>query len=179
MRVTPEAYYLFDTAAAGVPELCDAFKVRYVSRMSRLVIIVPIFIITRFQAKVHVDRQWSWWSWWWQDSIRRPHPWPDTCRWTRNPRAYVCAPGRQDTEPLRSDWHAPTRRTCARWWVHAIVHRIPWSPAVRRGLPDTWLPTTWATSWVRPAASRWCAAGCASIARCYDPGEWMGPSILI
>lgn len=28
VRVTPEAYYLFDAAAAGVPELCDAFKVR-------------------------------------------------------------------------------------------------------------------------------------------------------
>ncbi|KAI9064455.1 transcription elongation factor Spt6 [Trametes sanguinea] len=28
VRVTPEAYYLFDTPAAGVPELCDAFKVR-------------------------------------------------------------------------------------------------------------------------------------------------------
>jgi transcription elongation factor SPT6 len=29
IRVTPEAYYLFDAAAAGVPELCDAFKVRH------------------------------------------------------------------------------------------------------------------------------------------------------
>ncbi|KAI0683701.1 transcription elongation factor SPT6 [Cytidiella melzeri] len=29
VRVTPEAYYLFDTPAAGVPELCDAFKVRH------------------------------------------------------------------------------------------------------------------------------------------------------
>ncbi|KAJ6630875.1 transcription elongation factor SPT6 [Mycena sp. CBHHK59/15] len=28
VRVTPEAYYLFDAAAVGVPELCDAFKVR-------------------------------------------------------------------------------------------------------------------------------------------------------
>ncbi|KAJ7905577.1 transcription elongation factor SPT6 [Mycena olivaceomarginata] len=28
VRVTPEAYYLFDAAALGVPELCDAFKVR-------------------------------------------------------------------------------------------------------------------------------------------------------
>ncbi|TBU50800.1 transcription elongation factor SPT6 [Dichomitus squalens] len=28
VRVTPAAYYLFDTPAAGVPELCDAFKVR-------------------------------------------------------------------------------------------------------------------------------------------------------
>ncbi|KAI0636950.1 transcription elongation factor Spt6 [Trametes polyzona] len=28
VRVTPHAYYLFDTPAAGVPELCDAFKVR-------------------------------------------------------------------------------------------------------------------------------------------------------
>ncbi|KAJ3557008.1 hypothetical protein NM688_g1705 [Phlebia brevispora] len=28
VRVTPEAYYLFETPAAGVPELCDAFKVR-------------------------------------------------------------------------------------------------------------------------------------------------------
>ncbi|KAJ6496747.1 transcription elongation factor SPT6 [Mycena vitilis] len=26
VRVTPEAYYLFDAAALGVPELCDAFK---------------------------------------------------------------------------------------------------------------------------------------------------------
>lgn len=29
VRVTPEAYYLFDTPATGVSELCDAFKVRY------------------------------------------------------------------------------------------------------------------------------------------------------
>ncbi|KAF8163355.1 transcription elongation factor SPT6 [Crassisporium funariophilum] len=28
IRVAPEAYYLFDAAAVGVPELCDAFKVR-------------------------------------------------------------------------------------------------------------------------------------------------------
>ncbi|KAJ7774503.1 transcription elongation factor SPT6 [Mycena maculata] len=28
VRVTPEAYHLFDAAAVGVPELCDAFKVR-------------------------------------------------------------------------------------------------------------------------------------------------------
>jgi len=29
VRVTPEAYYLYDAAALGVPELCDAFKVRH------------------------------------------------------------------------------------------------------------------------------------------------------
>ncbi|KAK7019339.1 transcription elongation factor Spt6 [Favolaschia claudopus] len=29
VRVTPEAYYLFDAAALGVSELCDAFKVRH------------------------------------------------------------------------------------------------------------------------------------------------------
>ncbi|KIY43359.1 hypothetical protein FISHEDRAFT_53087 [Fistulina hepatica ATCC 64428] len=29
VRVTPEAYYLFEAAAVGVPELCDAFKVRH------------------------------------------------------------------------------------------------------------------------------------------------------
>ncbi|KAH8833649.1 transcription elongation factor Spt6 [Flagelloscypha sp. PMI_526] len=29
VRVAPEAYYLFEAAAAGVPELCDAFKVRH------------------------------------------------------------------------------------------------------------------------------------------------------
>ncbi|KAF7304824.1 Transcription elongation factor Spt6 [Mycena kentingensis (nom. inval.)] len=29
VRVTPEAYMLFDAAAVGVPELCDAFKVRH------------------------------------------------------------------------------------------------------------------------------------------------------
>lgn len=28
IRVAPEAYYLFDAPAVGVPELCDAFKVR-------------------------------------------------------------------------------------------------------------------------------------------------------
>jgi transcription elongation factor SPT6 len=28
VRIAPEAYYLFDTGAPGVPELCDAFKVR-------------------------------------------------------------------------------------------------------------------------------------------------------
>lgn len=32
VRVAPEAYYLFETPAAGVSELCDAFKVRYVAR---------------------------------------------------------------------------------------------------------------------------------------------------
>ncbi|PCH37999.1 transcription elongation factor Spt6 [Wolfiporia cocos MD-104 SS10] len=30
VRVTPEAYYLFDTPATGVSELCDAFKVRHI-----------------------------------------------------------------------------------------------------------------------------------------------------
>lgn len=30
MRVAPEAYYLFDTPATGVPELCNAFKVRHI-----------------------------------------------------------------------------------------------------------------------------------------------------
>ena len=30
VRVTPESYCLFDAAVAGVPELCDAFKVRCV-----------------------------------------------------------------------------------------------------------------------------------------------------
>ncbi|KAJ7063371.1 transcription elongation factor SPT6 [Mycena amicta] len=29
VRVTPESYMLFDAAAVGVPELCDAFKVRH------------------------------------------------------------------------------------------------------------------------------------------------------
>ena len=29
VRVAPEAYYLFDAPAVGVPELCDAFKVRH------------------------------------------------------------------------------------------------------------------------------------------------------
>ncbi|KAJ8463983.1 hypothetical protein ONZ45_g17395 [Pleurotus djamor] len=29
VRVTPEAYYLFEAPAPGVPELCDAFKVRH------------------------------------------------------------------------------------------------------------------------------------------------------
>ncbi|KAL0946577.1 hypothetical protein HGRIS_012779 [Hohenbuehelia grisea] len=29
VRVTPEAYHLFDATAVGVPELCDAFKVRH------------------------------------------------------------------------------------------------------------------------------------------------------
>ncbi|KAI0748143.1 transcription elongation factor SPT6 [Daedaleopsis nitida] len=33
VRVTPEAYYLFDTGAAGVPELCDAFKIRQKSML--------------------------------------------------------------------------------------------------------------------------------------------------
>ena len=30
VRVTPEAYYLFDTPAPGVPELCDVFQVRHI-----------------------------------------------------------------------------------------------------------------------------------------------------
>ena len=28
VRITPESYCLFDTAIAGVPELCDASEVR-------------------------------------------------------------------------------------------------------------------------------------------------------
>ncbi|TCD64537.1 Transcription elongation factor spt6 [Steccherinum ochraceum] len=36
VRVTPEAYYLFDTPAAGVPELCDAFKVRHLHESQNL-----------------------------------------------------------------------------------------------------------------------------------------------
>lgn len=30
VRVAPEAFYLFDTPATGVPELCDAFKLRQI-----------------------------------------------------------------------------------------------------------------------------------------------------
>jgi transcription elongation factor SPT6 len=29
VRVTPEAYFLYDTPVTGVSELCDAFKIRY------------------------------------------------------------------------------------------------------------------------------------------------------
>ncbi|TFY83720.1 hypothetical protein EWM64_g301 [Hericium alpestre] len=36
VRVAPEAYYLFDTAATGVPELCDAFKVRHLHESQNL-----------------------------------------------------------------------------------------------------------------------------------------------
>lgn len=36
MRVTPEAYYLFDTPATGVSELCDAFKVRHMHESKNL-----------------------------------------------------------------------------------------------------------------------------------------------
>ena len=36
VRVAPEAYYLFDTAATGVPELCDAFKVRHIHESQNL-----------------------------------------------------------------------------------------------------------------------------------------------
>ncbi|THH00428.1 hypothetical protein EW145_g7080 [Phellinidium pouzarii] len=36
VRVAPEAYYLFDAAAAGVSELCDAFKVRYLHESQNL-----------------------------------------------------------------------------------------------------------------------------------------------
>ncbi|KAH9935008.1 transcription elongation factor Spt6 [Fomitopsis serialis] len=35
VRVTPEAYYLFDTAASGVSELCDAFKIRHIHESGR------------------------------------------------------------------------------------------------------------------------------------------------
>ena len=38
IRVAPEAYYLFDAAAVGVPELCDAFKVRLVCQTGGLVL---------------------------------------------------------------------------------------------------------------------------------------------
>ncbi|SJL00593.1 uncharacterized protein ARMOST_03906 [Armillaria ostoyae] len=36
VRVTPEAYYLFEAAAVGVPELCDAFKVRHLHESQNL-----------------------------------------------------------------------------------------------------------------------------------------------
>ncbi|OSX65311.1 hypothetical protein POSPLADRAFT_1167539 [Postia placenta MAD-698-R-SB12] len=36
VRVTPEAYYLFDTPATGVSELCDAFKVRHMHESKNL-----------------------------------------------------------------------------------------------------------------------------------------------
>ncbi|KAF8625819.1 hypothetical protein AX15_005199 [Amanita polypyramis BW_CC] len=36
VRVTPEAYYLFDAAAVGVSELCDAFKVRHLHESQNL-----------------------------------------------------------------------------------------------------------------------------------------------
>ncbi|KAA1471105.1 transcription elongation factor Spt6 [Dentipellis sp. KUC8613] len=36
VRVAPEAYYLFDTPAPGVPELCDAFKVRHLHESQNL-----------------------------------------------------------------------------------------------------------------------------------------------
>jgi len=36
VRVAPEAYYLFDAAAVGVPELCDAFKVRHLHESKNL-----------------------------------------------------------------------------------------------------------------------------------------------
>ncbi|KAF9013878.1 SH2 domain-containing protein [Cyathus striatus] len=36
VRVAPEAYYLFDAAAVGVPELCDAFKVRHLHETQNL-----------------------------------------------------------------------------------------------------------------------------------------------
>ncbi|KZT70155.1 transcription elongation factor Spt6 [Daedalea quercina L-15889] len=35
VRVTPEAYYLFDTPATGVSELCDAFKIRHIHESGR------------------------------------------------------------------------------------------------------------------------------------------------
>ncbi|KAG6900843.1 hypothetical protein C0993_009961 [Termitomyces sp. T159_Od127] len=37
VRVAPEAYYLFDAAAVGVPELCDAFKVRHLHESQNVV----------------------------------------------------------------------------------------------------------------------------------------------
>ncbi|EPQ58032.1 transcription elongation factor Spt6 [Gloeophyllum trabeum ATCC 11539] len=36
VRVAPEAYYLFDTAAPGVQELCDAFKIRHLHESQNL-----------------------------------------------------------------------------------------------------------------------------------------------
>ncbi|TRM62754.1 SH2 domain-containing protein [Schizophyllum amplum] len=36
IRVAPEAYYLFDAAAVGVSELCDAFKVRHLHESQNL-----------------------------------------------------------------------------------------------------------------------------------------------
>ncbi|EEB95724.1 hypothetical protein MPER_05263, partial [Moniliophthora perniciosa FA553] len=36
VRVAPEAYYLFKAAAVGVPELCEAFKVRHLHESQNL-----------------------------------------------------------------------------------------------------------------------------------------------
>ncbi|KAJ7219342.1 transcription elongation factor SPT6 [Mycena pura] len=36
VRVTPESYMLFDAAAVGVPELCDAFKVRHLHETNQV-----------------------------------------------------------------------------------------------------------------------------------------------
>jgi transcription elongation factor SPT6 len=36
IRVAPEAYFLFEAAAVGVPELCDAFKVRHLHESQNL-----------------------------------------------------------------------------------------------------------------------------------------------
>ncbi|KZT26523.1 transcription elongation factor Spt6 [Neolentinus lepideus HHB14362 ss-1] len=38
VRVAPEAYYLFDTAAPGVQELCDAFKIRHLHESQSLAV---------------------------------------------------------------------------------------------------------------------------------------------
>jgi transcription elongation factor SPT6 len=38
VRVAPEAFYLFDAAAVGVPELCDAFKVRHLHETQNMAV---------------------------------------------------------------------------------------------------------------------------------------------
>lgn len=59
MRVTPEAYVLFDTGAPSVPELCDAFKYRFgaLSSIALLAQLLPDILIYRIQPpRVRVVR---------------------------------------------------------------------------------------------------------------------------
>lgn len=98
--MTPEAYYLFDTPAAGVPELCDAFKVRYV------------FISTSYVTSS-------------TDTISGKNPWSSTAAWAaalvarhRSARAHPA--GRPPPDTQHQD-------TCpfAKWGGHRTRTVLP------------------------------------------------------
>lgn len=136
-------------------------------------------------AEIDVARWWSRRAWWRQDTIRRPHPWTNTRRRSRNAWSYVCSPTRRAyTQPIwRHD--ASTRLNGSAQLVPTAVRRrispSTKQPAVWRRLPDARVPTAarTATAWFRTASasSEWRASRRAPVA-CCDDSRWLGSAVL-